>query len=87
MELMPSIVENWRSKGVATEEAIVSGLAPGRLAVIKRVGKSTFGSSLTGKSLYPKIPNIRIPNITRVVMTNRLMKISDMFIEISSVLY
>ena len=26
----PAIVENWRSSGVATEEAIVSGDAPGR---------------------------------------------------------
>ncbi len=30
--LMPWIRENWRSSGVATFEAIVSGLAPGGLA-------------------------------------------------------
>ncbi len=34
----PAMVENWRSRGVATEEAIVSGLAPGRLAETCRVG-------------------------------------------------
>ncbi len=47
MEFSPAIVENWFSSGVATAEAMVSGLAPGRLAVTCRVGKSTFGRSLT----------------------------------------
>jgi hypothetical protein len=32
--VMPSMVENSFSSGSATEEAIFSGLAPGRLAVI-----------------------------------------------------
>jgi hypothetical protein len=31
--LMPGMSENWRSSGVATFEAMVSGLAPGRLAL------------------------------------------------------
>ena len=44
----PAMVENWFSSGVATDDAIVSGLAPGRLAVTSSVGKSTFGRSLTG---------------------------------------
>ena len=35
----PAIVENWFSSGVATAAAMVSGLAPGRLAVTSRVGK------------------------------------------------
>ena len=46
----PAIVENCRSRGVATAEAIVSGLAPGRLAETRMVGKSTLGRSLTGSS-------------------------------------
>ena len=50
MESRPAIVENSRSSGVATEEAIVSGLEPGRLANTWMVGKSTLGSSLTGSS-------------------------------------
>ena len=33
MESRPAMVENCFSSGVATEEAMVSGLAPGRLAV------------------------------------------------------
>jgi hypothetical protein len=44
----PAIIENWFSSGVATDDAIVSGLAPGSCAVTSRVGKSTFGRSLTG---------------------------------------
>ena len=50
IESSPAMVENWRSSGVATEEAMVSGLAPGRAAVTWIVGKSTFGRSETGSS-------------------------------------
>src|SRR5580692_1822822 len=42
---------NWRSNGVATDDAIVSGLAPGRLACTDIVGKSTCGSGETGSKL------------------------------------
>src|SRR4030065_2321426 len=49
MESRPAMVENWRSRGVATAEAMVSGEAPGRLAVTMMVGKSTLGRSLTGR--------------------------------------
>ena len=34
----PGMVENSFSSGVATEEAMVSGLAPGRLALTEMVG-------------------------------------------------
>jgi hypothetical protein len=50
IESMPAMVVNWRSSGVATAEAMVSGLAPGREAVTWMVGKSTFGRSFTGRS-------------------------------------
>src|ERR1051325_421813 len=49
MLLMPAMVENWLSSGVATAEAMVSGSAPGSEALTVMVGKSTLGSSLTGK--------------------------------------
>src|SRR4030042_431072 len=49
MESTPAMVENWRSRGVATAEAMVSGEAPGRLAATMMVGKSTLGRSLTGR--------------------------------------
>ena len=35
---MPGMVENSFSSGVATDEAMVSGLAPGRLALTEMVG-------------------------------------------------
>jgi len=50
IESNPSMVENCFSSGVATAEAIVSGVAPGRLAITISVGKSIFGKSLTGKA-------------------------------------
>ena len=40
---------NWRSSGVATEDAMVSGLAPGKPALTEMVGKSTCGSGDTGR--------------------------------------
>ena len=45
------MVEKFFSSGVATEEAIVSALAPARLALTVMVGKSTVGRSLTGSDL------------------------------------
>ena len=48
IDSIPAIVENCFSSGVATEEAIVSGSAPGKLADTLIVGKSTLGRSLTG---------------------------------------
>src|SRR5262245_64008010 len=45
----PAIIENWFSSGVATEVPIGWGLELGRWAVTRRVGKSTFGRSLTGR--------------------------------------
>ena len=47
--MIPGMSENWRSRGVATFEAMVSGLAPGREVLICTVGKSTFGSAATGR--------------------------------------
>ena len=49
IDSMPAMLENCCSSGVATEAAIVSGLAPGRLAETEMVGKSTLGRSLTGR--------------------------------------
>ena len=47
---IPAIRPNCRSSGVATAEAIVSGLAPGKLALTWMVGKSTCGNGDTGNS-------------------------------------
>jgi hypothetical protein len=48
ISVTPAICANWRSSGVATAEAIVSGLAPGSDADTWIVGKSTCGSGATG---------------------------------------
>jgi hypothetical protein len=50
IDVMPEMVENCRSIGPATEAAIVSGLAPGKVAVTWMVGKSTRGSAATASS-------------------------------------
>ena len=42
------MVENCFSSGVATEDAMVSGLAPGSCAETTMVGKSTRGIAATG---------------------------------------
>ena len=46
---MPAMVVNCFSRGVATAAAMVSGLAPGRLALTGMVGKSTFGQVAHGQ--------------------------------------
>src|SRR5215471_6201791 len=45
----PAISPSRRSSGAATVAAIVSGSAPGRLAVTLMVGKSTVGMLATGR--------------------------------------
>ena len=47
---------NWRSNGVATDEAMVSGLAPGSDAPTLMVGKSTCGNGETGRSRKAMAP-------------------------------
>ena len=74
IESMPAIVRNCFSSGVATAEAIVSGLAPGSAAWTWMVGKSTLGRSLTGSSRKPMMPKRRIAAINSVVRTGRRMK-------------
>jgi hypothetical protein len=84
IESMPAIVENCFSRGVATAEAIVSGLAPGRAADTSIVGKSTVGKSLTGSDLKATIPKRRIASDTRVVITGRLINKAVKFIGASA---
>ncbi len=48
--LMPAMVDSCRSIGEATEAAMVSGLAPGKVAVMAMVGKSTAGRAETERS-------------------------------------
>ena len=48
------MVESCRSIGAATDAAIVSGLAPGSVAVISMVGKSTDGQRRDRKQTIGK---------------------------------
>src|ERR1700686_626257 len=74
IEEMPAMVESWRSMGPATEAAMVSALAPGKVAVTAMVGKSTLGSADTGSSRKPNTPNAMIEAVIRAVMTGRRMQ-------------
>src|SRR6476620_12564731 len=77
IEEMPAIVDSWRSMMPATDAAIVSALAPGKVAVTAMVGKSTRGSAETGNRRKPKMPNAMIDAVISVVMTGRRMQSSD----------
>ena len=48
MLVMPAMVANWRSKGAATDTAMVSGLAPGNCAETEMVGTSMRGMAAIG---------------------------------------
>src|SRR3954462_6318861 len=73
---MPAMVENCFSSGVATAAAMVSGLAPARLALTLIVGEATVGRSLIGSDRYATTPKTMMPTMTRIVMTGRRMKSS-----------
>src|SRR5271170_2503350 len=51
ISLIPAIRPNWRSSGVATDDAMVSGLAPGNWVETWIEGKSTCGSGPWGRKL------------------------------------
>src|SRR6266480_1686983 len=82
IESMPAIVVNCFSSGVATAEAIVSGLAPGSEAETWIVGNSTVGSGETGRRKYPIAPASVIAMVSSVVATGRWMKGVERFIEV-----
>ena len=80
IDVMPAMVESCRSIGPATEAAIVSGLAPGRVAVIWMVGKSTAGNAATESRRYAKNPKTISEAVSSVVMTGRRMQVSEICI-------
>src|SRR6202022_1549296 len=78
---MPAMVETCPSIGPATDAAMVSALAPGKVAVTAMVGKSTLGSAETGSSRKPNTPNAMIDAVSSVVMTGRRMQSSERVID------
>jgi hypothetical protein len=69
-----AILPNCLSKGVAMEEAMISGLAPGKEADTDIVGKSTCGSGDTGKSRNATAPARATATVNNEVATGFLMK-------------
>jgi len=78
--VIAAIRPNWRSNGVATDEAMVSGLAPGKLALTEIVGNSTSGSGDTGSIRYAVAPPSVMAATRSVVATGFRMKGSEIFI-------
>src|SRR3954452_3231414 len=78
ISVTPAMRPNWRSSGVATEEAMVSGLAPGWLAETCRVGNSTCGSGETGSRRKARPPARAIATVSSVVAIGLRMNGSEM---------
>ena len=77
---MPAIRPNCRSRGVATADAIVSGLAPGKPAETWMTGNSTCGSGATGRKSKASAPAISSAAANNDVPTGRLMNGAEIFI-------
>src|ERR1700710_2497600 len=78
----PAMCPNCRSRGVATEDAITSGLAPGRVAATVMVAKSTCGRDATGSAWKAIAPASVIAMTMRMVATGRLMKMAERFMAV-----
>src|SRR5579884_1501455 len=79
---MPAMRPNWRSSGVATAEAMVSGLAPGSDAPTEMTGKSICGSGETGSCMYARAPASNNATVSSVVAIGRSMAGLEMFISV-----
>src|ERR1700684_2784897 len=71
ISVTPAMRPNWRSSGVATEEAMISGLAPGKVAATDMVGKSTCGRAETGNCLKATAPASASATVRSAVATGR----------------
>src|SRR5450631_2349228 len=76
---MPAMRPNCLSSGVATAEAIVSGLAPGKPAPTWMTGNSTCGSGATGRKLKANAPESSSATASNEVPTGRLIKGAEIF--------
>src|SRR5262249_25096204 len=73
ISVIPAIRPNMRSRGVATADAITSGLAPGRLAKALIVGYSTCGIGATGRNMKATPPAKASAALSSDVATGRLI--------------
>src|SRR3984957_17162549 len=76
----PGMMENCRSSGAVTLEAMVSALAPGSDAETWMVGKATCGSGATGSNGKATQPSASKPVASKVVPIGRRMNGSEMLI-------
>src|SRR5580698_11252589 len=74
-----AMAPRWRSSGVATLVAMVSGLAPGSVADTKIAGMSTSGIGETGRRKKDTNPASANPIVTSVVAIGRAMKGAERF--------
>src|SRR5580700_937057 len=79
ISVTPAIWPNCRSRGVATDDAIISALPPGKPALTEMVGKSTSGRGATGSTTNAIAPARKTATVSNVVATGRWMKGADMF--------
>ena len=79
ISVMPAMWLNCRSKGVATEAAMICALAPGRPADTLIVGKSTCGSGDTGSTVNAIAPAMPTAMVSSVVATGRWMNGDEIF--------
>ena len=79
ISVTPAMRPRARSSGVATVEAMVSGLAPGILACTLTTGKSTSGRGATGSRKKATMPARVTAMVSSVVATGRRMKGAERF--------
>src|SRR5215470_6369416 len=77
--LMPAIRPNWRSRGVATADAMVVGFAPGSPAETEITGNSTCGSGATGRRLKARMPESSSAAASSEVPIGRLINGAEIF--------
>jgi hypothetical protein len=77
--VIPAIWLNCFSRGVATDDAISSGLAPGRAALTVIADKSTGGKEATGRNLNATMPASVNPEVSKAVATGLFIKTEEMF--------
>jgi hypothetical protein len=83
----PAMCASWRSRGVATVEAMVSGLAPGKDADTLMVGKSTCGRGATGSSRKATAPARARAIVSRVLAIGLRMKTSEILMSLPAVVH
>src|SRR5690348_285195 len=82
ISLTLGMTPRWRSSGVATLCAIVSGLAPGMFALTEMIGRSICGSDATGSTKNAAMPASATPAVRRTVPIGRTTNGRERFMPI-----